>query len=210
VNFATMTTAVVQQGGFDTDASNTPTATVESWINEKYRELVARSLWRKILVDLGPTVANQAQYAIDADIVDIRALRLDSGRRWLRVSTEQLFDLQSDDAWLSRAEGAYAPNFEADGDAVVELWPVPDTAGQAINTLSAVYPADLTGADVPKVPVDFHEAIVSGAIGLGLLRIEENAAAAAPYDLLFEAAVSRLTRRANSRVGSGPTQARVG
>lgn len=199
---------VVSEGGFDTSSSNTSADTVRSWVNERVREALATSKYRKATVEIGPTVAGQAQYALPEHVVDVRALRVASGRRWTRASTEELYDLQGGDAWLRSSPGAFAANFEADTDPVVELWPAPDEDGSTITLLAAVsLEAELATGDTIPLPSDLAQRIaVDGAIALGRRRIDEREDLAAGYELRFEKAVQELSRRANSRMGSGPHQ----
>jgi hypothetical protein len=163
-------TKVKSEGGFDSSASNTSDSAIDGWINERVQEALATSKWRKVELELGVTVAGQAQYAVPASVVDIRAIRVDSGRRWLSVSTEDLFDLKSGDASLRNAAGAFAANFEADADPVVELWPVPTESGLSIAALAAVtLTTDLVAADPIPLPDDLvNRLAVEGARRRGI------------------------------------------
>lgn len=205
-----MVAAVRDQGGFDSSSSNVSAATILSWVNQRYRDLVAKSKWRKAMLALGPTVAGQAQYAIPENVVDVLSLRVDSSRPWGRTNVDGLWQLTASTSYLTGpAPGVFVPNFEADDDQVIELWPVPETAGLDIDALCALLPAALELADTPRVPEDFHESIVDGAIGMGMERIDERHDEAKPFNEKFDAATKELARRQSSRVGSGPTQIRV-
>jgi hypothetical protein len=206
-----MIRAVKEEGGFDSQSSNSSESVILSWLNQRYREMVAESKWVKSVRDLGPTVAGQGQYAVPEDVTDVRTIRVNGSRQWLLVSTEDLWALQSGDAWTYGAAGVFAANFESDTDPVIELFPAPSTSGYEITALCAVLPSDLTTSPdaTPKVPIDMHQAIVDGAIGLGLLRVFERSDLAQPYEARFREAVDKLHRRANSRIGSGPRQFKV-
>lgn len=204
-----MVTAVRSEGGFDSTSSNSTDAVILSWLNQRYREMVAESKWLKSVRDLGPTVAGQAQYAVPDDVTDVRSLRINGSRQWLLVSTEDLWALQDGSAWTRGAPGVFAPNFESDGGPVIEMFPAPTTSGYEITALCAVLPADLTVDATPKVPVDMHQPLVDGAIALGMQRVFERSDLAAPYEGKFQGALDKLKRRANSRIGSGPRQFKV-
>jgi hypothetical protein len=205
-----MVTAVKREGGFDTQSASIDDATILSWLNESYRRLVGESKWRKSTLELGPTVAGQGQYVVPSDVTDVAALQVAGSQPWLRVSQTDLWEITAGQRTFS-GPGVFAPDYKADGTAVVELSPTPDTAGEAISALASVLPSALTTSpdSSPQVPVDFHQAIVDGAIGLGLHRIYERHDAAAPYDARLDAAVQKLERRANSLVGSGPMRAKI-
>lgn len=216
MNVSAIIDAVVGEGGFDTSAVDTTRAVILGWVQTRYNGALSASRWRKMAVPLGPTVAGQAQYALPAHVIDMRRLRVDGSRPWLRVTGEDLWDLQAGAAILRGNTGAFAPNFEADADQVVELWPAPDKSGLAIDALCEV--TDTTqladsgagAGSVPNLPDDLHRPIlVKGAIAEGLTVIEKRPDLAAPFEGEAAAAIKELTRRARSRVGSGPWQARV-
>jgi hypothetical protein len=206
---------VQTQGGFDTTSSSSSDTVIRGWINEAVQEAVARAKSRrKSLTSIGPTVAGQSQYAVPAEVVKIKVLRVDGSRPWLRIGTEDLWELEGDNARLGGAPGAYAPENETDADSVVELWPVPDTSGLTIEAHAFVLPdaitaATSTGATIP-LPDHIAPRVMGGAIAIGLERVHERADLAQPFRAQFELAVGELSRWANSRVGSGPTRLRVG
>lgn len=216
MNVSAIIDAVVNEGGFDTSAVDTTRAVILGWVQTRYNSALSSSRWRKMSVAFGPTVAGQAQYAIPSHVIDLKRLRVDGSRPWLRVSGEELWDLQAGAAWLRGVTGAYAPNFEADADQVVELWPAPEVSGLSIDTLCEVTDTTLLVDDrvgagsTPNLPDDLHRPIlVKGAIAEGLTVVEKRADLAAPFEQEAAEATKELTRRARSRVGSGPWQARV-
>jgi hypothetical protein len=205
-----MVTAVKREGGFDTQGANIDDATILSWLNEAYRRLVGESKWRKTTRELGPTVAGQSQYALSDDVTDVAALHVAGSQPWLRVSPTDLWEITVGQRSFT-GPGVFAPDWQADGTAVVELYPAPTDAGSMISALTSVLPSALTTSpdSTPAVPPDFHQAIVDGAIGIGLHRIYERHDSAAPYDARLDGAVQKLERRGNSRVGSGPARAKI-
>jgi hypothetical protein len=146
--------------------------------------------------------------------VDIIGITVNGSKPWKRVSTTEMWELQAGSAYLRGAAGAFAPNFQTDTDPVIELYPTPDTAGYTIEALAAVLPLDIgdatSGATVLPVPDDLAGRIcVDGPIGLGLTRLQEEADPTL-FVARYEAGKQTLKRRANSRIGSGPHQLRVG
>lgn len=204
-----MVAAVKTQAAFDTSGLNVTDATVLSWLNARYREFVARTKWLKETIELGPTVVNQATYTIPDTVVEIRALRLGTKSESLRVNVEGMWALIDTIAFLSGPETtAYAPAFDASGAQAVQIYPTPTTAGTSITALVVALPTALTAAPdtTPVIPIDFHECIVSGAIGMGYQRTDARADLAASYVAEFEAAIDRLKRRSTARVGQGPVR----
>lgn len=206
-----MVAAVKSEGGFDTQSGNISDATILSWLNEAYRRLVGEARWSKSTRELGPTVAGEPQYTLSDDVTDVAAIHVAGSTPWLRVTTTDLWEIQSGVRRIAGAPGVFAPDYKADGTAVVELYPPPDATGETISALATVLPSALTLSPdtTPAVPQDFHQSIVDGAIAIGLHRIYERHDAAAPYDQKLDAAVQKLERRGNSRVGSGPARAKI-
>jgi hypothetical protein len=204
--------AIVAEGGFDTDSTDTSRTVILGWVQTRYDQALSSSRYRKQAVALGPTVAGQAQYAIPAYVLEIRKLRVAASKPWKRGTTEDLWNLQAGAATAYNVAGVYAPNFETDADQVVELWPVPGKSGDAIDALCEVTdPTQLTDtAMAPAVPADLHRPLfVKGGIAEGLTTVEKRPDLAAPFEGEFAGAAKELKRRANSRVGKGPWQARV-
>lgn len=213
-----MVAAVKGQVGFDTSGANVSDATVLSWLNAKYREFCARSKFLKVTGDLGPTVAGTAKYDIDAGIVEILALRVGDLEEAVRVGHEDMWALRAGTASLSGSSRvAYAPQFTSGGQAQVEIYPTPTEGsplsadGEAIEVLYVALPAALTTSPdaEPVIPADFHEAIVQGAVAMGLERTDARFDLSAGFNAQFEAAIALCKRRATTRVGQGPTQFKV-
>jgi hypothetical protein len=211
------------QAQFDSTSTLSSDAVVRSWINDVVQEAVGEAKWLKKSLSLGPTVAGQSEYALPTDgttdatateVVDIVALNVDSSKPWLRISTQEMWELQAGASRLSWAAGAYAPNFQTDTDPVVELYPAPEEAGLTIEALAAVLPLNIgdatSGATVLPLPDDVAGKIaVDGAIALGLTRLQEDTDPT-PFRARFLEGKAELKRRANTRIGSGPTRVRFG
>lgn len=181
----------------------------ERWTNERHRRMVAESMWRAIEKPIAATVAGQARYPIEDDLVDLRALKVGDGQYGL-ASQEQLWALK-DPSMPARltGNGVFAPAFDGTGGAYVELYPVPDVAGTAITGLMAYEPAALAGSDSPIIPVDLHSALLDGVNAEAYVQLDGRWELATPHEQRYEAGIEKLRRRKNSRIGSGPVQAQV-
>jgi hypothetical protein len=206
---------VVTEGGFDTAASDTTSDTVLSWINEMYREMVVSAEWLRSERQLGVTVVGQDLYDLADDVIRISKVAVNGDSSWKIVAAEELLDLKwQGDVALWSAPGVVAQVYdEVTGKQKLQLWPAPQAAGYAIQALASILPAPLTTTPTdtpPLLPVDVHEAIADGAIGLGRLRIDERDDLAEPYLQKFQAAVGKLVKRRRSRIQDGAWQAGVG
>jgi hypothetical protein len=216
VNLGALITAVVKEGGFDTDSAAVSRDTIAGWINDRLKQLVSEAGWIKQAIELGPTVAGQSQYVIPEGVLDVRRVYVNAVP-FVRVGTEQVFDARAYGGYVSGdAGGAFAPGYDAAGTAVVELYPTPSEAGLSIQALAAVAAAGLVNdSDVPPIPEEFHPALKAGAIADGLRLIYERHDDADRWELKFsnpgsgQGAVQVLKRRANSRIGSGPVRIRL-
>jgi hypothetical protein len=193
------------EGGFDTNSANTSQTTLLGWLNEVYQEAGEESLWFKQPRTLTPTVAGGTQYALADDVVDLAMLRVGTSLPYKRLSTEELWEAQAGIRYVY--PGGYSPNFESDGDSLVEVWPA--SGGASVEALCAVIPTALGLSDTPKIPVGMHPALADGMIAIGLHRVYERHDAAASFDAKFEKMKQKLSRRGKSRVGSGPIQAKL-
>ena len=210
--------AVRDQGGFDKTSLATSETVILSWLNARYRELVAESGFVKGVRNLGPTVAGQKEYALPDSVVRVTRLRVGSLRPFAPMLLDDLWELHAGHATLeSGTDGAFAGSWDAEGVESVMIYPEPSEEAdqplgvdEAIEAVCVVLPSPLVaGGTGPVVPDDFHEAIVDGAIAMGLLRDDGSAALAQPFEERFQAAIVRLKKRATARVGKGPVQARV-
>jgi hypothetical protein len=210
VLFSDAVAKVAAEGGFDSSSSSTSTTTILGWVVERVRSALAESKYRRVIRDLGPTVAGDGSYALTADIVDVRMLRVGSSTPYAVASPEHLWEIEAGDrVLLAGTPGVFVGNFEADADATIDIYPVPSTAGQAISALVAVVPAaaDLELADTIPLPDDVVERIaVDGAIATGMARVYARHDDAQAFEARYRDGVQVLARRANSRVGGGAVQ----
>jgi hypothetical protein len=211
---------VTAQGGFDTSQANTSTSNILGWITEAVQSAVAEAKWLKQIRELGPTVANQAQYLMDGDIVDLRMLRVGGSRPWARTNLDKMWQLEAGYGWVKDAPGAFAEGEDSQSAADasnaqkwVRLWPVPTSAGMSLEALCAVqHPAfAASDATVIQLPDDIVRSIaVDGAIGLGLQYAHGRPDLSAGFMQSWADGKARLGKRTKSRMGSGPQQAQVG
>jgi hypothetical protein len=206
VTFDEIVTGVLQQGGF-----SVTTAEAGGWVNEVHKRAVAESQYVKREYSIGNTVVDQAAYDLPAVVIDLAKLYLaaENTGRWERVSIDDMWELRAGRASLSGSGGVFAPKFKTDDTPQVELYPPPETAGIAIMVLAAVAPVTMTTGMSPVIPEDMHGDLLDGAIALGLLRRDERSDAAAAFEAKVERMIAKLTRRKNSRIGSGPSRIRV-
>lgn len=206
---------VTNEGAFDTAAADTTPAIVLGWVNEMYRQMVGDSEWLRAERTLAsPTVVGQDIYDLPDDVIHVKRFAVNGNAAWKIVDAEELVDLKwAGSSSLYSAQGAVAVVYdEASAKQKLQVWPAPTVAGYAIQVLASVLPADLTTAPdtTPAVPVDMHEALADGAIGLGRLRVDERQDLAQPYLEKFQAAVGKLVKRRRSRLQPGAWQAGVG
>ncbi len=209
MTFAALVTRVQVEGGADTTTSGVTAATVKARLNDRYRQLVSWSKWNMASVSLGMTVIGQAEYALPSNVVDLAAVKVGT-TPYARAGQEDLWSLTAGRTRLGGDQGIFAPDYTAAGVHQIELYPVPTAAGDEITGLASVIPADLVNdSDIPIIPEDFHYAIAEGAVADLLAFVDERPEQAVYFEERFAKAVDGLTRRKNSRIGSGPSQVAV-
>lgn len=210
MTFAEMVTAVTVEGGVDTTTGQVTADQVKDRINARYRQMVATARYRMAQITIGPTVAGQAEYALEDDIVHVDGI-LVGALPYRRQSQTTLWRLRAGDARLSGRGGIFAPDFAGDGARQVELYPAPTDAGIVITALAALQPVALSGDnDEPIVPLDYQDAIVEGAIADFLTRLDERPDLAGVFEQKFTDKTEFLKRLQKSQLQSGPSQIQVG
>lgn len=187
-----------EAGGFDFDPAQTA-----SLLNEGLKRFAARSEWMKAEVSLGPTVAGQEQYGLPTNVVKLRGLAV-AGAPYTAVDVLTLWQYKVS-GLPRRVVGAYAERFNDDGNLkTLSLFPIPDTAGIAINGLAVITPDDLSGNDKLPFPPEFNRGPLDYAKGIAYEDVDENAQAGVYYIARADERADELRLEAQSRTGSGP------
>lgn len=194
-----------------TVSTNTSDADARAWVLSAARKLNADAQFLTTESTITTTVAGQAEYALDSQLVDLIALRI-GNTIYDRVSANDIWQLEdsTNPAYLQGGGGAFAPAFTSTGLPKIVIYPTPSVAGDAIEGRQVIRipsPADWAAED-PALPEVFDEAIVDGASAIGLKRRNEYGEADT-HEQRFLAAVPELRRFRNSRIGSGPVRFRL-
>lgn len=179
-------------------------------LNARYSKMVAEARWLRVTIDLGVTVADQASYAVDPDVVELYELTI-GGLGYTKGRRQDMIAGRQNRLSLRGTGGLFIPDADASGTDRFTIYPVPGSpAGDAIQAFAAVQPPELGLNDRPLVPVDFLDGLVEGMIATGLARDSEQLNAADRFEARFNAEVERLRLLAKRRLrGSGPRQIRV-
>jgi hypothetical protein len=181
------------------------------WALDAARRLNARAEFLIAFGEIGTTVAGQSDYEIGPLVVELQTVSV-SGTKYTRVTTGELADLRTGDARVIDGPGkVFAPTWDLTGDAGVSVWPTPTATGQSITGRAVIRvptPEDWA-TDDPLLPEDFDDAIIHGAIAIGLARKDERLDDAQWHEDRFLAAIPELRRRQHSRQGRGPVRIRV-
>lgn len=203
MNFVEMIDEVRRAGGMDVDIGQ-----ASNWLNSRYKKLCVQSDWSKQIVEIDTTAVDQARYTLPDSISEVHEARV-AGEPLARIGARTLWDLDAQRVHQSTETGFIAPVFSTTGQAQIELFPVPTTAGQLIEVLATVEPDGLSGQQTPLVPHDFHKVIVEGAMADAFALLDENLQSADYYEQRFEKGISDLKLRQNRRVRSGNRHALI-
>lgn len=185
-------------------------------LNERLGDMVARSTALRAVVTLGTTVADQASYALAANVVQIlkaEAQYTDGTVEYEgNVTLQDLWDVAAGDSVITGAVIA----IEADGDSTMttdnfRVYPAPTEADIAITGLVALRPATLTygASSALPIPVDHHARLLAGCKAT-LADEEDRQDQAAKWEAEFETGVKLLEGSVNKRgKGSGSHRIRV-
>jgi hypothetical protein len=173
------------------------------WLLDRARVMNAESDWLLDTMNV-PSTAASMSYVLPADTLKVEAVSV-GGYPYRRSTLAQLDVAKAS----SSSRCIYADTTsEIDGFPAVELWPPIGVDGTPITVrrLQDV-PDDRAGS--PPFPVDIHNALADGAIGMGMARMDERFDSAGYFDARFSDATQRLRRRRHSRVGRGGTPIRL-
>jgi hypothetical protein len=200
--------------GFDVDGGD---ATLLGWLNSRHRRMVSRAkCYRKSWSVPGGTVADQSDYVIPSDVLEIDALALD-GVALERTRRSNIVAVRSSLAVFVGSGSVVAQGANDAAAEVLTIYPTPDVGGTEIEGFGPVRAPELTVSGIagagatnsPVVPPEFFEALVHGAASPGMRRTEGRHADADAYDLDFTAATEELRRQSRSRWRNGPAMIEV-
>lgn len=184
------------------------TAERDRLLNEGYRRLAVESEWTRKTDDIGPTVVDQAAYAVPSDLY--RGLRLAVNGVPYYLSDEEDAEQLTRGQRNAGSTGIYYTQFDSSGVESYALYPVPTVDGYAVNLTYVYRPAEMDDdADEPAIPSEFHRALVDYARGVAYGSLEDHAELEAFYLDKFARAVAELKALRVMRAGRGPAQMRV-
>lgn len=138
------------------DDNQESTATIESWINQSYYDVLSREEWPFLLAtNTDVTVANQAAYNLPSDFRKSYDLYVDQGGNTPTQYLPAAFDLRNSPA-LSQKFTIDALNTQ------YTLHPTPTQAGQTITLTYYAEPDQLNAdSDEPVFHARFHEVLIN-------------------------------------------------
>lgn len=195
---------------FDLAGLGTEDTERDELLNEGYVELCVRAEWTRKKADIGPTVADQATYAVPSDYHRGLTLTI-SGRTYTATDEEDGDELTVDRRWLPPGTGVYWTDHDDEGNEVIGVHPTPASDGLEALLRYVYRPAVLVeDDDEPSVlPIEFRRGIVEYAKSLAYGALEDNSEQEAFYLDKFERIAARLAALRVSRHGRGPAQMRV-
>lgn len=211
-----LVTSILEEGGFDATQSM-----ALNWLDQRHRLMCSRTrCFRKKLS--APTVAGQRGYPVPAEVQEIREVLVESsaatGSETVPYGAGHHSDLAQGALgyiWLGGlyskvGGGIFVRDESATGEDLLALYPTPTESGLIIMTHAVCRPAALVVDGQTVTPPEFDDALVAGAIGTGLERIEGRPDLAASSEAKFEGACVELLRQVNDRFRpTGPVQIRV-
>jgi hypothetical protein len=183
-------------------------------LNDRHQKMVARSRCyrRTINPGTGSTVANQRDYSLGSDVVELLEVSV-GGIVYTRGWHTDIASSAQNWLLLDGAGGIIAPEEDSEGALEVALIPTP-TDVQTLTARAALLPPDLVvGTDTTiKAPRDFHEALIAGAISALLTSNigDFRADIAQTFEGIFVDGCHELRAQVDRRYrGSGPAQIRI-
>lgn len=207
---ASLVANVLTEGNFDATEPQ-----VLQWLTRRQRTMCSRTRVYRKKLSIGPTVAEQQAYTVPKEVVEIREVLVNG----ITYGTGRHSDLAQGAQGYLWLDGLYLDGGgistredDSTGTTKLALYPTPTEAGLEVTLIAVCLPPDLVvGEDSTiKVPGDFLDALVAGAIATGLTRIESRPDLAQPFETIFSAACTELETQVNRRFrGAGPAQIRV-
>lgn len=192
-------------------------AQVLRWLNTRHRQLCARTKCYRRTVDLGALPEGQSSIAVPPGVVEI--LQVQVGDQVYGHARHQ--DFQEGERgfiWLGGGEGGIAGREDSEtGQQRLRIFPalspgIDPEPGAHVVIYAAMQPPPLVaGQDSSiKVPDDYFDALVSGALATAMLRVEARQDLAASHEEIFTTACGELLRETNRKYrGVGPARIRI-
>lgn len=191
--------------GFDSDEISEIEA--HRLLNQADTELCTRSGWTRANLDLGPTVEDQAAYALPENV--FRPLKVKVEGKPYDPADEETIDRLNAGELRLRSWGLWWLSFDENGVESVSLYPTP-SADLSLTALSVIYPTEMTeNDDEPASPKDWNRCLVDYAAALAYGYGEDNPQLRDYHQQKFEDQVARLRGHRNMRTGRGDVRMRI-
>lgn len=203
---AKLMAAVTTQGELDV-----PGAMVLDWLSGRQALMCSRSRCLRRRLVIGSTVANQSSYAVPKQVVQILEVQV-AGVVYGSGRHSDISNFAQNRLWIWGPGGIAMRDADVEGDDELALVPPPPQDGLPIEVYAACRPGPIVEGDdsTVRIPEEFYDALVDGAIALGLQRTESRGDIAAEFAARFESACAELLKQVNKRYkGSSPAQIRV-
>jgi hypothetical protein len=192
----------------DTTASSADEVEIDRRVNEGATDFMLRT---GIKVQQGnPTLtANEGDYTLDTDILDIMDVYATSGSqdyRMERISVPELLEMRRGASTMVGPARYYATA----GANLLMVYPTP-TGADELTVYFVPRPVTLSaGSDTPsEIPAEYHPAVEMYALWrLGSMRDDQTSSQGSRYKEDYEALVSRA-RRTVALMGGDPPRGRV-
>jgi len=183
-----------------------------AWLDRRQKKMAVRArAYRKTATIAGGTVANQRDYPLPSDLVEVLEVTV-GGLPYGRATHADLSYGAQGWVELSGIGGVVSSEEDSSGGPEIALYPTPTTAAQAILVRGIFRPASLVvGTDSTiVVPDEYLDSLVSGAIATGLSRQENRPDLAQGFEQDYENACEEWRRQVRRRYrGAGPTPIRI-
>lgn len=201
-----MVTQILSEGQFDASQDS-----ALAWLDARHKKMVARSRCYRRTVVTATTAPGQRDYPLPVDLLELTQVNVGGVDVPKTRNTDLSHLADGTYALVDPGGSVFAGDEDAGGALELAFFPTPDTGGKAITIRGSFLPPDLSIGDntTLKVPADFHEALVSGAMATALARLENRMDMSNYYDQLFADACEELRRQVNRRLrGPGPARIR--
>lgn len=208
---AQLVTNVMTEGSFDVTE-----AQALQWLSRRHQLMCTRTRCYRKRLTVGTTIAGQLDYLLPPEVSEIREVLVNGipygEGRHSDLAQGKLGYIWLDGLYAYAGGGLYLHDYDANGETTIALYPTPTEGGQQIVVYAVCRPPDLQpGEDFGiKIPHEFLDALVAGAIATGLTRTEARADLAGPFEQTFSAGCAELLSQVNRRFrGSGAAQIRL-